>query len=391
MEKRLLLLAYFDIFRKGGMQTSAQRILRLLSEKGWCGTVITEASETNYKRFRKFHNFDVKYVFPITPVWIPFSRPLTIVGFWLKDFCRMLLTTESLRKGDCRLVFVWGPPNFPQTGILNIFPFWSLLRRFRGVKVVTRVCGAGSSWMPMAAIATLFYVEELAQIRSSDRFVCVDHFILHDHYPRRELGKGCVITNTIDPRRFYPMPEKQKQDVVLFAGHLTEERGIWTFMKTANLLKRKGYRFVVVGEGPLREDLERYAKTNHMRVEFHGGVEYGKMNDVYNEAAVVVNPTPMEGIGNITLEAMACGRCVIRTRSKFRECVVEDGVNGLLFERDNPRDLAEKVERAMEDRSLRQRIEKEAFQTVLNDHTEEREAEKYDKLFKQLLDISEGD
>jgi glycosyltransferase involved in cell wall biosynthesis len=86
---------------------------------------------------------------------------------------------------------------------------------------------------------------------------------------------------------------------VLFAGRLSEEKGILEFVEAT-----KGLPRVIVGDGPLRPRVP----------ETVGFVPPDAIGEYYERAAVVCVPSRREGYGFSAREAMAYGRPVIATR-----------------------------------------------------------------------------
>jgi glycosyltransferase involved in cell wall biosynthesis len=85
---------------------------------------------------------------------------------------------------------------------------------------------------------------------------------------------------------------------VLFAGRLSEEKGILEFLEATGGLPR-----VIVGDGPLRDRVP----------EAVGFVPPAEMGAYYERAAVVCVPSRREGYGMTAREAMAYGRPVVTT------------------------------------------------------------------------------
>ena len=86
---------------------------------------------------------------------------------------------------------------------------------------------------------------------------------------------------------------------VLFAGRLSEEKGILEFVEATAGLPR-----VIVGDGPLRDRVP----------EAVGFVPPYELGEYYRRAAVVCVPSRREGYGMTAREAMAYGRPVVATR-----------------------------------------------------------------------------
>ena len=87
---------------------------------------------------------------------------------------------------------------------------------------------------------------------------------------------------------------------VLFAGRLSEEKGILEFVEATAGLPR-----VILGDGPLRGRVP----------EALGFVAPGEMGAHYERAAVICTPSRREGYGLTAREAMAYGRPVVATRA----------------------------------------------------------------------------
>jgi glycosyltransferase involved in cell wall biosynthesis len=131
-------------------------------------------------------------------------------------------------------------------------------------------------------------------------------------------------------------------------------------------------RFVILGEGELREHLERQVHEHHLekhvllpgfRTDVLGCI---KGFDVFVMSSVT------EGLGTSLLDAMACRRPIVATTAGGIPEVVEDDVNGLLVP---PRDagaLAAAIVRTLQDEPLRARLGAAGFARVQARFTVER-------------------
>ena len=92
-------------------------------------------------------------------------------------------------------------------------------------------------------------------------------------------------------------------------------------------------RFVVVGDGPLRGQLEQLATDLGVveRIEFRGDITHQEMPKLLGQADVFVSTSPSDG-NNVSLnEAMACGAFPIATDIPANRAWLVPGQNGLLF------------------------------------------------------------
>jgi len=115
-------------------------------------------------------------------------------------------------------------------------------------------------------------------------------------------------------------------------------------------------RVLIVGEGPLRAELEQRARTLGIA---HAVVFAGYQEDVvsaYRAMDVFVLPSRDEGFGLAFLEAMAAGVPVIGTRVIGSVEAVRDGVTGLLVPAADAPALAQAVVRLFDDPELGRRL-----------------------------------
>jgi glycosyltransferase involved in cell wall biosynthesis len=106
---------------------------------------------------------------------------------------------------------------------------------------------------------------------------------------------------------------------------------------------RAGVPLKIVGNGPGRSSLERYAAG---RAEFLGRLSNEEVRTLYRRAGVVLLPNE-EDFGIVPLEAQACGRPVVAlNRGGAIETVIPD-VTGILVDEAAPDAFADGIERAM--------------------------------------------
>jgi glycosyltransferase involved in cell wall biosynthesis len=131
-------------------------------------------------------------------------------------------------------------------------------------------------------------------------------------------------------------------------------------------------RFVILGEGELREHLEKQVHEHHLekhvllpgfRTDVLGCI---KGFDLFAMSSVT------EGLGTSLLDAMACARPIVATTAGGIPEIVHDEVNGLLVPPRDHRALAAAIVRALKDRDLRQRMGDAGFARVRERFTVER-------------------
>ncbi len=143
-------------------------------------------------------------------------------------------------------------------------------------------------------------------------------------------------------------------------------------------------RLVLVGDGPLRAQLEALAST--LAVEEH--VHFtGPLDDVpaaLRALDVFVLPSLNEGISNTVLEAMATGLPVLATSVGGNTELIDDGVTGRLFIAGAEQVLAGLLAAYVRDPGLREAHGRAARQTAQDrfslDSMIDQYADLYDKL-----------
>lgn len=129
--------------------------------------------------------------------------------------------------------------------------------------------------------------------------------------------------------------------LLLFVGRLCREKNLPFLVAAVRELERRGCRFrlALVGDGPLRAELEALLPNA-----FFAGVVHGlELARWYASADLFVFPSTVETFGNVVLEAFASGLPVAALDAGGVREVVRHGVDGGLFAPDDPVAFAEAV------------------------------------------------
>lgn len=147
------------------------------------------------------------------------------------------------------------------------------------------------------------------------------------------VGRGvdaqCFSPERRDARlRWEWRAEAEDMRVLLYVGRLVPEKNAGLALHTFERLsaRRPGLRMVVVGDGPLREKLERA----HPRARFVGMQTGAALARHYASADVFLFPSLTDTFGHVTLEALASGLAVAAFDSGAAGQYVRDGESGCL-------------------------------------------------------------
>ena len=204
-----------------------------------------------------------------------------------------------------------------------------------------------------------------------------------DHYsPREENGSREQI------RREFNVGE----DTLLVGavGRLVWQKGFEYLIRAIpNILETSPRtRLLLVGQGPLREELEELAKNLKLdeHVIFTGF--RSDIREILSAIDMLVVPSLLEGFPMITLEGMAMAKPVIATHIDGIKEQIVDTESGILIP---PRDLGaitEAIVRLSTDRELAQKLGLEARRRVENEFTVERMVSQTDKVYQSLYEQS---
>lgn len=213
--------------------------------------------------------------------------------------------------------------------------------------------------------------------RSADRVLPVTEvlagMIEAGGVPRARLR---VIANGIDPAAFARAPAHEAAQRALgcdgrlvlgFTGFVREWHGLDQVIDYMAGAARSDLFLLVVGDGPAREGLLAQAARLGLadRVRFTGVVERERIPECVAAFDIALQPAATAYASPLKLfEYFALGRAVIAPRQPNLAEIIEDGVNGLLFDPAAPGALAAALARLVDDAGLRARLGESARATI---------------------------
>jgi glycosyltransferase involved in cell wall biosynthesis len=141
-------------------------------------------------------------------------------------------------------------------------------------------------------------------------------------------------------------------------GRLVPVKAYPILLKAAKLVFREipPAHLVIVGDGPLRNELVQLARDYNMmdRVHFLGARK--DVSEILGAFDVYVLCSESEGMSNTILEAMASGRPVVATAVGGNPELVVDGETGLLVRPNHPHRLATAIMKLLREPACRRRL-----------------------------------
>jgi glycosyltransferase involved in cell wall biosynthesis len=153
--------------------------------------------------------------------------------------------------------------------------------------------------------------------------------------------------------------------VVGTVGRLDTQKGITYFLRAARQVMDilPDVRFVIVGDGPKREELESEAQDLGLDscVRFTG--HRSDVSVIQSLMDLQVFPSLWEGVPLTVFEAMAMGRAIVSTNVDGLAEVLEDGKNALIVAPADSEQLATGMMRLLSDRRLAERLGRNALES----------------------------
>lgn len=261
--------------------------------------------------------------------------------------------------------------------------------------IVIRITGSGDSGN-MAMLRRLWWLGWLVRIivRHADCFVSlsddITNELLAEGIPQEKIEH---IQNGVDTEFYLPVsnpsnPSNPSLRTVLGVGRFTEEKGFDILVKAwAKVIEREpDARLVLLGDGidfPMLKDMACQLGVDNT-ISFEGNRD--NVFDYLSQATIFVLPSRNEGMSNSLLEAMSMGRACVVSDIPANRSVVTPQVNGLMFRKNDPEDLADRIVQLLQNPHLAQKLGGSARDTIRAEFSIDVAAKKYVELYSQLVD-----
>lgn len=226
----------------------------------------------------------------------------------------------------------------------------------------------------------------------------IRQMLLHDGVPE---ARTVTVHEGVDVEHVMAAPPVNVHEALFLPHHaplvgnvaaLVPHKGQRHLVDAAHLVvqHQPDARFVIFGEGELREPLERQVKEQ--RLQKHVLLP-GFRTDILGcikDFDVFVMSSVTEGLGTSLLDAMACRKAIVATRTGGMPEVVEDGVNGLLVEPRDHHQLSDAISRLLADQALRERLADAGFARVRERFTVERMVAETAAVYERLAGRRRG-
>ncbi len=195
------------------------------------------------------------------------------------------------------------------------------------------------------------------------------------HSPRPVENKISVVHHGVDLGEFPFQPTYRLSPAIELAavGRLVCKKGFEQLIRACRRLRHKlDVHCTIAGDGPMKSELSSLVSDLQLNdhVSLIGHVPHADITNVYANADLLIVPSIIapggdrDGLPNVILEAMATGVPVVASKLSGIPEAVQDEETGLLVPPGNDAQLAEAIERMVDDRELRRRCIDAARETV---------------------------
>ncbi len=182
------------------------------------------------------------------------------------------------------------------------------------------------------------------------------------------MSKTRVIYNGIDISSFerdrnvdglkQELSIEDQTPIIGITARLVYAKGHRYLIEAAHIVKKKipDAVFLIVGDGPLRKELGEYVSKLNLSENFRFlgfRSDISRLTHIYD---ISVLPSVREGLGNVLIEAMVCGKPVIGTNVGGIPEVIEDGETGYIIEPRDPGVLAQSIVELLRNREKAERM-----------------------------------
>ena len=167
-----------------------------------------------------------------------------------------------------------------------------------------------------------------------DGFICISEFV------KKQLIAGGIEENKLHVKYNFVAteipPNFNPQDYYIYVGRISTEKGIDILLETFSKNKKK---LLIIGDGPLKEDVVAAAERND-NIIFCGKLPLQETYKKLAAAKALIFPSKWhEPFGRTIVESFAHGTPVIGTPLGGVPELIEEGVNGFLFDSSLQSDL----------------------------------------------------
>ncbi len=211
--------------------------------------------------------------------------------------------------------------------------------------------------------------------RNADHVLPVTH-VLASYITKAGVSKSriTVIANGIDPERFSSTSQSnrnaqyQNKLVIGFVGFCREWHKLDEVMELIAKENNPELMFLVVGDGPVSEQLKQQSKRLNIENNFYitGLVERKDMPYWLDQIDIAIQPAVTPWASPLKLiEYLAKGKAIVAPDTPNIKELLVNNVNAILFNHHDQGDMVDCIKQIITDDGLRQQLQQGALHTII--------------------------
>ena len=290
-------------------------------------------------------------------VSLPYSKKIKA----LKDMGCIFINTEINGRGtdifeDIKLclhylkTLIKVRPDVVLTYTIKPNIYGGIACRLMRIPYICNITGLGSGYLKNGLVKKIIKILSRISYKkatkiffqnTSDMNTLINDNILTQNY---DLLPGSGVN--LERYNLLDYPDKESEVNFSFIARVMKDKGIDEYLEAAKSIKVNYPRvnFSIIGkieEVKYRSILSEYERR--------GIIKYEGFNDdiihVIEKSSCIVNPSYSEGMSNVLLEGAACGRPLIASDIPGCREIIDNDINGLLFNVKSAEDLIEKIDK----------------------------------------------
>lgn len=162
--------------------------------------------------------------------------------------------------------------------------------------------------------------------------------------------------------------------ICIYTGGMYPWHGLRNIVDAAKILRLKSVhnvKFVLVGDGPVREETEKLVKENSLtnQVLFIGKIDFSLVPKYLASSHIALSLNTGDSIGFKLIEYLSAGLPVITTNADNVELILKDKKDALFVNIDDPSDLVEKIMFLIKNPAICSDMKKNAREKVIKKFT----------------------
>jgi len=178
---------------------------------------------------------------------------------------------------------------------------------------------------------------------------------------------------------------KQNEEIVLFVGLHNKRKGVDLIIKTAYLLKDENIKFVLVGDGPIRDKLIKISSKLGLNDKIIFVGNRLDIHNFYNQANIFFLPSRGEGLAGVLMEAMIYKVPIVSSNIAGTRDLITHLENGFLCEVEDYRCYAESIIKLLRDGNMKKKFVENGVKVIKSKYLWEKNIKNFESIYKRFF------